>query len=149
MDAVIDRAVGAQEPEAASILERNNPEAYEFGLVELEMEFFDGSDNWPSHCAAMVDGETQGLVLWTFAMIVSEKALDLGISATGGEVVTHRANLVSVTGILMIDDNVRGVEYEWNYVPSELGRALGLESSENERGEAVLRRYDDGWRIVD
>ena len=140
------------EPEAASLLQnflQNNEEAYDLGLVELEMEFFDSSDDWPSHCAAAAGPETQGLVSWAISIVVSRKASDAGIPAAGGEFVTHDANLVSVTGILIVDENTRRAEYEWNYEPTELGRALELTPSENEQGQAVLRLYDDGWRVVD
>ena len=127
-------------------------EPYGHGLIDIDLEFLDGgSDELPTTCqpeqaATPRRGPTE---LVRYAATVSQKALDEGIPPEGGDFETHLAELVSLTGLLLVDDRTVVAEYEWNYATTDLGRALELDASENGQGVATLQLYDDGWRVTD
>ena len=58
-----------------------------------------------------------------------------------------RRELVAITGIAK-QHNVANVEFTWRWVPlNEVGAAL-YPTGVRYRSTAILRTYDDGWRIV-
>lgn len=62
--------------------------------------------------------------------------------------------VVGVTGILVTGHNAYTVEFNWRWVPNEVGSGLsGAVWSDHfgavMRATAVIRRYDDGWRVTE
>ena len=59
-----------------------------------------------------------------------------------------KPEVVEVTGITDVDAGVKEVQYRWRFadVPEPL-RRLGIVKSDPSDARAILRLYDDGWRV--
>jgi len=59
-----------------------------------------------------------------------------------------RPEVVEVTGITDVDAGVKEVQYRWRFadIPEPLNR-LGIVKSDPSEARAILRLYDDGWRV--
>lgn len=57
----------------------------------------------------------------------------------------RKVSLAAVTGVFLDEDNQAIVEFDWTMEPEK------YVSTEKEKGKAVavLRKYDDGWRVSD
>lgn len=57
----------------------------------------------------------------------------------------RKVSLAAVTGVFLDEDNQAIVEFDWTMEPDK------YVTTENDKGKAVavLRKYDDGWRVSD
>jgi hypothetical protein len=63
------------------------------------------------------------------------------------DVVTARAELVEITGIINVDSTTATVEFTVRVVPTESGKELGIEATKPAASSVRFKLYDDGWRI--
>jgi hypothetical protein len=55
---------------------------------------------------------------------------------------------VEITGITVLDKTISGVEYTMRWVPTAIGKKLGVAPSEPSKEKMMFQLFDDGWRIV-
>lgn len=60
---------------------------------------------------------------------------------------TAQDEFLEVTGIATVEKGVAVVEYTYHSVPTDTGKALGMEPSSPQKGSVQFQLYDDGWRI--
>lgn len=95
------------------------------------------------------------------------ETVEISLTDKGRTIFTHDKNhfwktklgkkvFVEVTGIFKRDDGTAIVEYTWEYDISPVGNAVldisvlrGKNVATVYKEEVVMRKYDDGWRIVD
>ena len=59
-----------------------------------------------------------------------------------------RREFIDVTGITSSEPSTAVAEFTSRWIPTNYGKELGATPSAPETGNATLRLYDDGWRLI-
>lgn len=93
--------------------------------------------------------EGDGFNYYHWTSKITDKGLQAGLSPTGGSIPVRRRTLIAITGLLDNGDRTVTADFNWQFVPTQNARHLGLaESTDVRGGQAILARYDDGWRLA-
>jgi hypothetical protein len=97
-------------------------------------------------------GELAKMGWYVIDVNLTEKGRGLGLKPGALTLVTVEKRASEVTGIVKVDESTRSVDYVVTLAAAARATELGLEVRESGAemvGTATLRKYDDGWRVID
>jgi hypothetical protein len=80
---------------------------------------------------------------------LTDNALALGVPKGGAFMNLSSGGAVEVTGLADNKDGTLLAEFIYTPLPTKIAEQLKLNPGSKFRGRALLKRFDDGWRIVD